>query len=98
MRSEAKRSEANRNEGRQSEWKQRWAKTNEPKQSHTYRSHAHEFVLAISLAGGLLAILPAVIGEIIDLFQSLPEIWRTAYEFVQSHYPEWVETIQTQRV
>jgi predicted PurR-regulated permease PerM len=53
-------------------------------------------LVVLALAGILFAILPAVISEIIDLFQSLPEIWRTAVAFVQSHYPDWVAKIQVQ--
>jgi predicted PurR-regulated permease PerM len=53
-------------------------------------------LVVLALAGILLAILPAVIGEIIDLFQSLPEIWRTAVEFGRSHFPEWNEKLQVQ--
>jgi len=53
-------------------------------------------LVVLALAGALLAILPAVISEIIDLSQSLPEIWRSALEFVRSHYPQWAEKIQGQ--
>lgn len=53
-------------------------------------------LVVLALAGILLAILPAVIGEIIDLFQSLPEIWGTAVEFGRSHFPAWNEKLQVQ--
>ena len=53
-------------------------------------------LVVLALAGTLLAILPAVISEIIDLFQSLPEIWRAAVAFFQSHYPDWMAQIKAQ--
>ncbi|RKX30391.1 MAG: AI-2E family transporter [Verrucomicrobia bacterium] len=53
-------------------------------------------LVIIALAGTLLAILPAVISQMIDLVQSLPEMWRSASEFVQLQYPGWVEIFDRQ--
>lgn len=54
------------------------------------------FLVTVALAGILLAILPAVIGQTIDLIQSFPQMWKSASEFVELHYPAWVETYQHQ--
>jgi predicted PurR-regulated permease PerM len=53
-------------------------------------------LVILLLAGVLLAILPTVIGQTIDLFQSLPEMWRSASEFFKANYPGWVETFDRQ--
>jgi predicted PurR-regulated permease PerM len=50
-------------------------------------------LVVLALAGGLLAILPTMVSQTIDLIQSLPEMWRSASEFAQTHYPQWSETI-----
>lgn len=50
-------------------------------------------LVVLALAGGLLAILPTMVSQTIDLIQSMPEMWRSASEFAQTHYPQWSETI-----
>ena len=54
------------------------------------------FLITIVLGGVLLAIVPAMVGQIIDLIQSLPEMWRSASDFFALHYPAWAESFQHQ--
>jgi predicted PurR-regulated permease PerM len=53
-------------------------------------------MVILALAGLLLAILPTLVSQVIDLIQSLPGMWKTASDFVQQHYPDWVEIFQHQ--
>ena len=53
-------------------------------------------LVIIALAGVLLAILPTVISQMIDLVQSMPEMWRSASEFIQAHSPGWMDAYDRQ--
>jgi predicted PurR-regulated permease PerM len=46
------------------------------------------FVLAI--AGLLFALVPALVGQILDFFAYLPTLWQHAVQWGEQHFPEWL--------
>ncbi len=47
-------------------------------------------VVVLAIAGVLLAIAPAVIGQVIDFFNYLPTLWQHVVSWSESHFPEWL--------
>jgi predicted PurR-regulated permease PerM len=53
--------------------------------------------LVVLLTGGvLLLVVPPVITQLIDFISYLPILWQNAWDYVQTHYPQWIEVIQKQ--
>jgi predicted PurR-regulated permease PerM len=48
------------------------------------------FVLAI--AGIIFAIVPAIVGQMLDFFAYLPTLWQQAVQWSQQHFPDWLAT------
>jgi predicted PurR-regulated permease PerM len=46
------------------------------------------FLLAV--AGVILAIVPALVGQILDFFTYLPTLWQHAVQWGEQHFPEWL--------
>jgi predicted PurR-regulated permease PerM len=42
-------------------------------------------------AGGLFTILPPVIRQLLDFVTTLPDVWKNAYAYTQTHYPQWAD-------
>lgn len=53
-------------------------------------------VVVLLTAGALLLLLPPLIRQLIDFIEFLPTLWVNAWDYVQAHYPEWIELVQTQ--
>lgn len=47
------------------------------------------FVLLVGSA--LVLLLPPLIDQIVDFVLFLPEFWNNAWNYVQQHYPQWIE-------
>ncbi|WP_415907233.1 AI-2E family transporter [Oleiharenicola sp. Vm1] len=45
-------------------------------------------------AGLLLAIAPAVIGQIIDFFNYVPTLWPHVVAWAESHFPDWLALVR----
>lgn len=45
-------------------------------------------------AGLLLAIAPAVIGQIIDFFNYVPTLWPHVVAWAESHFPDWLSLVR----
>lgn len=51
--------------------------------------------VVVVLAGGvLLALIPPLVSQVIDLVGYLPTLWQNATDFVQSHYPQWIALVE----
>ena len=51
----------------------------------------------VLLTGGvLLLVVPPVITQLIDFISYLPILWENAWNYVQAHYPQWIELVQRQ--
>lgn len=53
-------------------------------------------VVVLLTAGGLLVLVPPLIRQLIDFIEYLPTLWENAWNYVQAHYPEWIELVQKQ--
>lgn len=51
-------------------------------------------MVILAAAGVLLAIAPAVIGQIIDFFSYLPTLWQHTLAWAESHFPEWLAIVR----
>jgi predicted PurR-regulated permease PerM len=51
-------------------------------------------IVVLATAGVLLAIAPAVIGQIIDFFNYVPTLWQKIVLWAESHFPEWLATFR----
>ncbi|MBI2510555.1 MAG: AI-2E family transporter [Opitutae bacterium] len=51
-------------------------------------------VVVLAAAGIVLAIAPAVIGQIIDFFNYLPTLWQHVVTWSGQHFPEWLATFR----
>ncbi len=51
-------------------------------------------VVLLATAGVLLAVAPAVIGQIIDFFNYVPILWQKVVLWAESHFPEWLATFR----
>lgn len=47
------------------------------------------FLLVV--AGLLLAIVPALVSQILDFFAYLPVLWKNTLKWGEEHFPEWIE-------
>lgn len=47
------------------------------------------FVLVVGAA--LILLLPPLIDQLVDFILFLPEFWRNAWNYIQTHYPQWIE-------
>lgn len=52
------------------------------------------FVLAV--AGGLMLITPPLVEQVLAFIAYVPEFWNNAINYVQQHYPEWIEFARNQ--
>lgn len=51
-------------------------------------------IVLLATAGIVLAIAPAVIGQIIDFFNYVPTLWQNVVMWAESHFPEWLATFR----
>lgn len=47
--------------------------------------------VALIVGGSILLVTPRVVEQVLDLIAFVPEFWRRALAYGQSHYPQWVE-------
>jgi predicted PurR-regulated permease PerM len=52
--------------------------------------------VVLALGGGLFLLVPPLIAQAIDFIGYLPTLWETASNYVQNHYPEWIELVRKQ--
>lgn len=45
----------------------------------------------LALAAAVFAVVPAVVGQVVDLFAYLPSLWEQSVAWAQKHFPEWIE-------
>lgn len=53
-------------------------------------------LFALAVSGLLVAVLPPLIDQTINFIAYLPQLWDSAYAYVQEHYPQWIALIQHQ--
>lgn len=53
-------------------------------------------VFVLVVAGGLMLITPPLIEQVVAFIAYVPEFWRNAIDYVQQHYPQWIELAQKQ--
>ena len=53
-------------------------------------------LFGLGVAGLLLAIIPALIHQVLAFIAFVPEFWRHAVVYCQQHYPDWVTLAQRQ--
>jgi predicted PurR-regulated permease PerM len=51
-------------------------------------------VVVLLTAGALLVLVPPLIRQLIDFIEYIPTLWMNAWDYVQLHYPEWIELVQ----
>lgn len=51
-------------------------------------------LVLLATAGIVLAVAPAVIGQIIDFFNYVPTLWQHVVTWAESHFPEWLATFR----
>lgn len=51
-------------------------------------------LVVLAVAGVLLAVAPAVIGQVIDFFNYLPTLWQHVVSWSESHFPEWLAVVR----
>lgn len=47
-------------------------------------------LVVLAVAGLLLAVAPAVIGQVIDFFSYLPTLWQHTLAWAETHFPDWL--------
>lgn len=52
-------------------------------------------LVVLATAGALLLLLPPLIGQLIDFINYLPELWEKSFAYVQAHYPDWIQAVQS---
>lgn len=53
-------------------------------------------VFLLAVAGLLLLLVPPLVAQALDLIAFAPKFWATAVQYVERHYPTWVEFTQRQ--
>jgi predicted PurR-regulated permease PerM len=51
------------------------------------------FVVLLA-GGGLLILVPPLVTQLIDFVSYVPTLWENAWNYVQTHYPEWITLVQ----
>lgn len=51
-------------------------------------------LVGLALGGGLLLIIPTIVEQLLDFIAFLPVVWERANDYVQEHYPAWIEIAQ----
>ncbi|HVU18972.1 MAG TPA: AI-2E family transporter [Candidatus Didemnitutus sp.] len=47
-------------------------------------------IVLLAIAGLLFALVPALIGQILDFISYLPTLWQQTTQWSQQHFPEWL--------
>ena len=53
-------------------------------------------VVAALVAAGMILVTPALVEQILDFIAFIPVFWQNALNYVQTHYPAWVELAERQ--
>lgn len=53
-------------------------------------------LVLLALAGFLFLITPPLVEQILDFIAFIPEFWQNAIQYLQRHYPQWIELAQRQ--
>jgi predicted PurR-regulated permease PerM len=53
-------------------------------------------IFMLFVAGVLLLLLPPLIDQLLDFVLYVPELWASAFEYIQRNYPNWVALMQQQ--
>jgi predicted PurR-regulated permease PerM len=51
-------------------------------------------VVVLLTSGALLLLVPPLVSQLIDFVSYLPELWDRVWNYVQAHYPVWIELVQ----
>jgi predicted PurR-regulated permease PerM len=52
------------------------------------------FLFVLVVAGCLLAVVPALVGQILDFAAYVPTLWERSLSWGEEHFPEWLEVMR----
>jgi predicted PurR-regulated permease PerM len=53
-------------------------------------------VVCLAITGLFVAVLPPLIDQTINFINYVPTLWKNILTYLQQHYPQWVEFVQSQ--